>query len=198
MASLLQLSTLSFFLVALSILFTSTPVHCDDAAEDDDLLQGLNSYRTARNLSTLVKNDKAECLAEELAGELEHQPCTAAVPATPQLQLANYPSILKKCKIDINYTRDGVIMQVCVPHRVPTLVLTNFTQSHYSRYLNDSKFTGVGVGSEDDWVVAVLSTNGIEGSFSGASRAAMELGLMMLSPCLVALLLGLFVGMVIN
>ncbi|RVX19024.1 putative GPI-anchored protein [Vitis vinifera] len=118
MASLLQLSTLSFFLVALSILFTSTPVHCD--AEDDDLLQGLNSYRTARNLSTLVKNDKAECLAEELAGELEHQPCTAAVPATPQLQLANYPSILKKCKIDINYTRDGVIMQVCVPHRVPT------------------------------------------------------------------------------
>lgn len=166
-----------------------------DADDDDALLQGLNSYRTARNLSTLVKNHKAECLAEELADKFEHQPCTTAIPATQSLQLANYPRILRDCKVDINYTRDGVVMQVCVPNRVPTLVLTNFTQSHYSRYLNDSKYTGVGVGSEEDWVVAVLSTSTPEGSFSGgAGRVAVEVGLMMMSPWLVALILGLFGG----
>ena len=50
-------------------------------------------------------------------------------------------------------------------------------------------------------MVAVLSTNSPEGSFSGGYRAAMEVGLMvMLSPCLMGMFLGLeiFVGMVIN
>lgn len=110
-------------------------------------------------------------MADELADDLEDQPCTTmnaganAVPST-QNQLTNYPSLLYKCNIDPNTTIDGVVLPVCVPHLVPTLVLTNYTRSQYAKYLNDSKFTGAGIGSEDDWTVLVLSTNTPTGTLS--------------------------------
>ncbi|KAL6989673.1 hypothetical protein U1Q18_015424 [Sarracenia purpurea var. burkii] len=124
------------------------------------------------------------CLADEIADQLEDQPCVPNTgPITTvtgsQPHIANYRDLLEKCDIDPNTTTDGVILPVCVPKLVPTLVLTNYTRSQlYSKYLNNSKFTGTGVGSEDDWMVLVLTTNTPNGSFvSGASGLVSMVGL---------------------
>ncbi|MBA0587245.1 hypothetical protein Gorai_000377 [Gossypium raimondii] len=63
-------------------------------------------------------------------------------------------------------------MPACVPNLVPNLVLTNFTQSQYNDNLNDTKYTGVGIGSDGDWIVVVLTTGTPEGSYSPATGAA--------------------------
>lgn len=151
------------------------PFSYHSTEDEDNLLQGINSYRTSLNLPVLVKNSNAGCLADEIAEKLEHQPCTSASAAsassTPGAvsHLPNFPELVSKCKIDINTTRDAVILPACVHELVPTLVLTNFTHSRYSKFLNDSKFTGAGLGSEDDWMVVVLTTNTPGGSFASGS-----------------------------
>ncbi|KAJ1384332.1 putative GPI-anchored protein [Sesbania bispinosa] len=137
--------------------------------EEDDLYQGINEYRASLNLTSLTKNDNANCLAEELADQFKDQPCTNTtgantIPGT-EPQFPNYPDLLTKCHLNISNTRDGSVMPVCVPGLVPSLVLTNFTQSLYSQNLNDSKYTGIGIGSEDNWIVVVLTTNTPDGSF---------------------------------
>lgn len=63
-------------------------------------------------------------------------------------------------------------MPACVPNLVPSLVLTNFTQSQYSEHLNDTKYTGVGIGSDGDWIVVVLTTGTSEGSFVPATTTS--------------------------
>lgn len=144
--------------------------------EKDNLLQGINSYRRTRGLPELTKNDKAGCLADQIAEKLKDQPCARvtgsnSTPPSPP-QFSNYPDALKKCKVDIAHTRDGIILPVCVKDRVPTLVLTNYTQSSYAVYLNNSKFTGAGIGKEEDWTVVVMSTNTPTGTLaSGAVYA---------------------------
>ncbi|KAK4424664.1 putative GPI-anchored protein [Sesamum alatum] len=177
---------------AIIILLLSVPVYSDD--EEDHLLQGINSFRQSANAPVLAKHDKANCVADEIADQLEDKHCASntAPPAQSQL-ISNYPSVLKKCKIDVNTTRDGMILPVCVPHRVATLVLTNYTQSQNSRYLNDSRFTGAGIGTEDDWTVLVLTTNTPGGSFaSGAGRVTIS----GLSQYLPALFLMLFLALI--
>lgn len=57
-------------------------------------------------------------------------------------------------------------MPACVPNLNPSLVLSNFTMSQYSGYLNDTKFSGVGIGSEDNWIVVILTTSTPEGSYA--------------------------------
>lgn len=91
--------------------------------------------------------------------------------------------------MDVNATREGMVLPVCVPHRVSTLVLTNYTQSQNSRYLNDTKFTGVGVGAEDDWTVLVLTTSTPGGSFASEGRALFGSSSLKLSSlfCVIAL-----------
>lgn len=144
------------------------------ADDEDNLLQGLNSYRQSLNLPALTKNGKADCLADEIADQIEDRPCTTItstsniVPTTPA-QITDYPKLLKKCKIDVNTTTDGAIMPVCVHKLVPTVVLTNYTRSQYAKQLNNSKYTGVGLGSEDDWMVVILTTSTQTGSFAGAA-----------------------------
>ncbi|CAN0856630.1 Uncharacterized GPI-anchored protein At3g06035 [Linum grandiflorum] len=158
----------------LSALLFTHPVRCDD--EDDRLLQGINNYRTSLNLTVLTENDNAECLASEIADQFKGQPCTNTtgantVPGT-EPQLPNYPSLLDKCKLNVTNTRDGAVMPACVPNLDPALVLTNFTMSQYSDNLNDTKYTGVGIGTEGDWVVVVLSTSTPDGSFTTFKGAA--------------------------
>ncbi|XP_017224955.1 uncharacterized GPI-anchored protein At5g19250 [Daucus carota subsp. sativus] len=162
------------FVLLLDLFLLTVPVLCD---EKDNLLQGINSYRKLKGLPDLTKNDKAGCLADEIADKLENEPCAritgsnSTPPTTPQF--SNYPEALKKCKVDDAYTKDGKILPVCVKNRIPTLVLTNYTQSSYATYFNDSKYTGAGVGHEDDWTVVVLSTNTTAGSLtSGAGAGA--------------------------
>lgn len=147
------------------------------ADEEDRLRQGINSYRTSLNLTALTKNDNAECFAEEIADQFKNQPCTNTtgantVPGT-EPQFADYPNLLAKCHLNISNTRDGAIMPSCVPNLDPNLVFTNFTQSQYSGKLNDTKYTGAGIGSDGNWIVVVLTTNTSEGSFVTYNAASL-------------------------
>ncbi|PHU10098.1 hypothetical protein BC332_21958 [Capsicum chinense] len=138
-----------------------------DADEEGHVLSGINSYRQSHSLPPLTKQDKADCLADEIADEMEHQPCPrGGITPAPVSQFAQYPKLLDKCDIDINTTIEGVILPVCVHDRVATLVITNYTQSQHARYLNNSKYTGAGVGTENGWTVLVLTTNTVGGSFA--------------------------------
>lgn len=141
------------------------------SADEEDLLQGLNSFRQTATAPPLTKHDKADCVADEIADKLDGKSCASNTATSVQAQLmSDYPSVLKKCNVDVNTTTDGMILPVCVPHRVATLVLTNYTQSQNAKYLNDSKFTGAGVGTEDDWTVVVLTTAARGGSFASGAR----------------------------
>lgn len=66
-------------------------------------------------------------------------------------------------------------MPACVPNLVPSLVLSNFTGSLYSDSLNDTKYTGIGIGSEDNWIVVVLTTNTPAGNFAPYSSSGANL-----------------------
>ncbi|KAJ6359807.1 hypothetical protein OIU77_003918 [Salix suchowensis] len=66
-------------------------------------------------------------------------------------------------------TTEGVVLPACAPHLAPTLLLTNYTRTTYSKYINDSRFTGAGLGHEDDWMVVVLTTSTTGGDFAGAT-----------------------------
>lgn len=110
-------------------------------------------------------------MADEIADKLEDKSCASNTAPSMQSQLiSDYPSVLKKCKVDVNTTTDGMILPVCVAHRVATLVLTNYTQSQNARYLNASRFTGAGIGTEHDWTVLVLTTNTQGGSFASTAH----------------------------
>lgn len=127
-------------------------------------------------MTSLTTNENAECLAYELAEEFKNQPCTNStgantVPGT-EPQFANYPNLLAKCHLNVSVTRDGAVMPACVPNLAPSLVLTNFTQSQYSGNLNETKYTGIGIGSEGDWIVVVLTTSTTEGNYATATTAA--------------------------
>lgn len=148
------------------------------ADEEDLLFSDLNTYRTSLNLTTLNKNENAECLADEIADQFKNKPCTNdtgsfTVPGT-EPNFPNFPQILAKCHLNVSDTRDGSIMPACVPRLESSLVLTNFTKSQYSLSLNDSKFTGIGIGTEDDWIVVVLTTSTPEGSYSTATTTKQD------------------------
>ncbi|GMH20010.1 hypothetical protein Nepgr_021851 [Nepenthes gracilis] len=148
----------------------------NSADEEDNLLQGINSYRASLNLTALTKNDNAACFASQISDQFKDQPCTNTtgantVPGT-ETQLSNYPTLLSHCHLNISNTRDGIIMPACVPNLVPSLVLSNFTKSQYSNYLNDSTYSGAGIGSDGNWIVVVLSTNASSGSFETATSAS--------------------------
>ncbi|KAF5463435.1 hypothetical protein F2P56_019350 [Juglans regia] len=164
---------LSLLLLVLihGVIFLSDPVLCDD--EDDTLFQGINSYRQSLNLPEFTENDNAGCLADEIADQLEDLPCDNAsdysfAPGTTP-KFSNFNKLLHSCHINVNNTVDGVLMPVCVPKLDPTLVLSNYTNSQYAKYLNDSSYTGAGIASEDDWIVVILSTNTSTGNFSGVA-----------------------------
>ncbi|KAL0434443.1 UNVERIFIED_CONTAM: putative GPI-anchored protein [Sesamum latifolium] len=166
-----------------SSLFSSTPFSSSNAMflnvvvddEEDNLLQGINQYRASLNLTALTKNDRAECLADEIADQFKNQPCTNTtgsntVPGT-EPQYSDYPKLLAKCHLNVTTTRDGQIMPACVPNLDSGLVLANFTKSQYSGYLNGTQYSGIGIGSEDNWIVVVLTTNTPEGGYSPGTNS---------------------------
>ncbi|KAI9099101.1 hypothetical protein K1719_024868 [Acacia pycnantha] len=167
------------FLLApvLAFLLLSTPAHCKD--EKDSVLKGINSYRQSQKLPVLAKVDRASCLASEIADELEDVPCENVrqyYPTASGIQkFPNFEKHVDKCGINISSTSDGVILPACVAKLEPTVLLSNFTHNNpYASYLNNSLYTGVGLGSEDDWMVLVLTTNTPTGSFSSASASLLS------------------------
>ncbi|CAI0407980.1 unnamed protein product [Linum tenue] len=190
MASYRRSTFLFWFLLQAFLLLSFTVVQSKDD-DENNLLQGLNSYRQSQNLPILAKNDKAGCLADKIAEKLEDQPCPAGR-SIAVAQLSNYADSMDKCGIGMNNTREGVVLPVCVSKLVPTLVLTNYTQTQFARYINDTRFVGAGLGSEDDWMVVVLSTGTPGGSFARAHRSIPTAGFTGLS-LLVGMLLLLFV-----
>ncbi|KAK6122660.1 hypothetical protein DH2020_043600 [Rehmannia glutinosa] len=167
------MASLSQFLL-LSLLFHSILIiKCDD--EEDNVIQGINQYRTSLNLTSLTKNDRAECLASEVADQFKNQPCTNStgsntVPGT-EPQYSDFPKLLSKCHLNVTTTRDGQILPACVPNLDPSLVLSNFTMSQYSGFLNDTQFSGIGVGSEDNWIVVVLTTSTPDGNYAPGTNS---------------------------
>ncbi|KAK1591058.1 hypothetical protein Q3G72_001546 [Acer saccharum] len=155
-------------LFLLCFLWMNLTVKCD-IDEEDTLLQDINKYRASLNLTALTKNDNAECLADEIADQFKDQPCTNTtgantVPGTEQ-QFADYPNLLAKCHLNISNTQDGIIMPACVPNLVPDLVLSNYTKSQYSKNLNNTNYTGAGIGSDGNWIVVILTTSTPDGSY---------------------------------
>lgn len=160
-------NTTLLLLLFQAIVLINHQVRSDD--EEENLLQGINKYRTNLNLTALTKNENAACLAEQIADQYKDQPCTNTtgsntVPGTEN-QFPNYPDLLAHCQLNISNTRDGMIMPACVPDLDPTLVLWNFTKSQYSGNLNETTYTGAGIASEGNWIVVVLTTNSSTGSF---------------------------------
>ncbi|KAG6750519.1 hypothetical protein POTOM_045015 [Populus tomentosa] len=76
----------------------------EESNEEDDLLQGLSSYRLSLTLPALAKNKNAGCLADKIADKLEDQPCTVVSP----VQIESYPDLLSECGIDVNHTTEGL------------------------------------------------------------------------------------------
>ncbi|KAF5188600.1 Glycoprotein membrane precursor gpi-anchored [Thalictrum thalictroides] len=165
-----NLHSLLFVIFLTTMLLLTPQVQAD---EEDDLFRGINSYRASINISSLTENKNAECLAEQIADQFKKQPCTNDTGSNTILgtepQFANFPDLLKKCHLNVTNTKDGVIMPACVPNLDQSIVLANFTKSQYVTYLNATKYTGVGIGSEHDWIVVILSTNTTDGSFVPAS-----------------------------
>ncbi|MQL73776.1 hypothetical protein Taro_006138 [Colocasia esculenta] len=159
-------TTSAFLLIAAVSLFYSA--RSQDTSSQ--LLQGINSYRTFLNLSTLTENQNAACLADQVAQQFKDQGCTNTtgantVPGTNE-QFPNFPDLLAHCHLDPLVTQDGQILPACVPGLTPSLVLANFTKSQYNQFLNDTSYTGAGIASEGNWIVLVLSTNTSQGNFA--------------------------------
>ncbi|XP_057424480.1 uncharacterized GPI-anchored protein At5g19250-like [Lotus japonicus] len=177
------------------ILLINYPTECADD-EKDNLYQGINKYRASINLKALAKNENADCLADQIAEQFKNQPCTNTtgantVPGT-EPQFSNYPNLLAKCHLAISDTQDRTVMPACVPNLVPSLVLSNFTGSLYSDSLNDTKYTGIGIGSEDNWIVVVLTTNTPAGNFAPySSNGANLISKMGLIHCSMLVLVGI-------
>ncbi|KAL5566103.1 hypothetical protein UlMin_029267 [Ulmus minor] len=186
--------SLSLFVLSCAFLLLSSPVHCSIAK---DLIEDLKEYRESQQLPILTKNDKAACLAGEIADDLDdNQPCSKADdftndPASSVPKAVDYDKHLKTCQIDRNTTKDGIILPVCTPKLVGNLFYNTYNSSAYKKYFNDSNYTGVGVGSEDEWIVVVLSTDKQTGSFSGAV-SLLAFGMVQYCSVMVLLFFGLF------
>ncbi|KAJ6305857.1 hypothetical protein OIU78_021225 [Salix suchowensis] len=127
--------------------------------EEHKLLKNINSYRTLYwDKPLLIKNKKARCVAKNIAAKLD-QPCHENS-LVYKVKLDMYPDELAYC-IGDNHTTDGVVLPVCAPKddlaEVP--LLHNYTRTRYAKYINDSTFTWIGIGSNDYWMVVVLSKN---------------------------------------
>ncbi|KAF3454457.1 hypothetical protein FNV43_RR04904 [Rhamnella rubrinervis] len=181
-----------FVLVCYGFLLTSSPVNCNDL--EDTLFRDINTFRASSTyqLSAFERIKKADCFADKVADSLTDEPCSRAGdfenhPGTVP-KLPDYNKLSKECHININTTRGGIILPTCIPKLEESLVLADYTKSYYKHYVLSSLYTGIGVGSKNQWVVVVFTTHDRHGSFNGTS-AAFVLGLLR---CVIGFFLGLF------
>ncbi|XP_057771774.1 uncharacterized GPI-anchored protein At5g19250-like [Salvia miltiorrhiza] len=157
-----------------SLLFLSLLSHSlllGKCNEDDDLLKGIQQYRANLNLTALATTTVAECIADEIADTYQNQSCTNATTfnatAFNATTFPSYAAIMSKCVLNAtNASGSSQILPTCIPNQ-QNLVVSDFT-SKYATYLNSTGYSSIGVGSEDDWLV-VLLTNITGISPNGAS-----------------------------
>ena len=146
------------------------------------------------NLPNFTENGNAACLANNIASQLKNETCKNAFRYSSTLgtkpNVTEYDKLMDGCDIKENHTVQGVILPVCVPRLDPFLVLSNYTTPQYAKYLKDSNYTGTGIGSEDNWMVVVLSTNTSTGNFSGAAS-------LIANVCMGKSLVALFIGFLV-
>jgi hypothetical protein len=139
-----------------------------------DMLHGINTYRKTLNLPILEESYKASCLAMKIAYDLEDKHCEDFHDFYPlpgiNSKIPNFQRSVKKCDININTTRDGIIMPVCVSKMREADLISSYTKnSRFTPYLNNSKYTIAGVGHDLDKMVLIIGTNTASGDFSSAS-----------------------------
>lgn len=132
--------------------------------KENDLLHDINIYRKVQNLPILEENYDASCLAIKFAYDLKDKHCEDFHDFHPlpsrNPSIPNFQKSVWKCNITINTTKDWVLMRVCVPGLDEDDLFSNYTRdSHFTEYLNNSKYTTAGVGFGGDWNVLIVSTN---------------------------------------
>lgn len=160
--------------------------------KDDEILSALNKYRNSKKLPEFIYNNNAACLASKVVFQLRDEACSSAddfnKAVSSETKLTDFHKHLSKCHIAYNSTVDGVILPACVPRLEPKFVVANYTHSHDLEYLNDRNYTGAGVGTVDDWVIIVLSTNTSTGNFSSGGYSLVVAGGGSIGHVMVALL----------
>ncbi|KAK7842421.1 uncharacterized GPI-anchored protein At5g19250 [Quercus suber] len=128
------------------------------------------------HLANFTENSNAACLANKIADQLKNVTCKNAFhySSTPGTKpnITDFDKLLDDCDIKENHSVQGVILPVCEPEINLSLMTDNYTittTSQYAKYLKDSNYTGIGIGSKDNWMVVVLSTNTSAGNFSHAA-----------------------------
>lgn len=134
----------------------------------------MNSYRRSVELTPMNRNSKADCLVKQIAWDFDDQSplsiFTSGSTIAPSnlTQLPNLPDYLSKCKIDLNHTKNGLILPLYIPSLALNLVLHECTYSQMAKYLSKPEFTSVGIGYYDQWAVFAFATKSPAGSFSSA------------------------------
>ncbi|KAH7543086.1 uncharacterized GPI-anchored protein At5g19250 [Ziziphus jujuba] len=193
----LKLTTLFPFLLIYVFLFTSSPAHCNEI--EDVILKEINTFRKNTNHTEFSHNPNADCFADKVAESLKDEPCSRASDFFYQLgmvpRLPNYQQLFGKCNIKANTTKDAMMLPTCVPKLNKTLLIEDYTQSPYNKSLTNPSFTSIGVGSKDQWMVVLVTTNNSSGSFSSGSAPSL-LGLL---HCLIGSFIGfIFIALLIN
>ena len=146
------------------------------------------------NSPNFTENNNAACLANNIASQLKNETCENAFhySSTPGTKpnVTEYDKLMDGCDIKENHTVQGVVLPACVPRLDPFLAIFNYTTPQYAKYLKDSNYTETGIGSEDNWIVVVLSTNTLAGNFSDAASLIANVGM---GNSLVALFIGFLV-----
>nr|XP_023909077.1 uncharacterized GPI-anchored protein At5g19250-like [Quercus suber] len=147
-----------------------------DCDAKKNLFDEINGNRMPLHLANFTENSNAACLANKIADQLKNVTCKNAFhySSTPGTKpnITDFDKLLDDCDIKENHSVQGVILPVCEPEINLSLMTDNYTittTSQYAKYLKDSNYTGIGIGSKDNWMVVVLSTNTSAGNFSHAA-----------------------------
>ncbi|TYK18317.1 GPI-anchored protein-like protein [Cucumis melo var. makuwa] len=164
--------------LAHGLLLLASLVHLNE----DTLFKAMNIYRSSKELTPMNRNSKADCFVKQIAWDFDDQlPLsifTSGSNITPSnlTQLPNLPDYLTRCNIELNNTKNGLILPLHIPTLVSNLVLHGCTHSQMANYLSKPEFTSIGIGCYEQWAVFAFATDSPTGSFNSAVKLS-KLGL---------------------